>query len=154
MKINILLSLMLLAATTSGIAQPSVVFRWNFDQPAESMQILGKGTTVPGVKGLAYQFDGFTSAIDALAGTEIKMPAAFTISAWVAIIESNEAPVLVISNWGPEKLKLRIDGVEIPHGPDFRYATEYAIDGTPTTIVFIKLAAQSEKRIELQTVTN
>jgi hypothetical protein len=63
-------------------------------------------------------------------------------------------PVLVISNWGPEKLKLRIDGVEIPHGPDFRYATEYAVDGTPTTIVFIKLAAQSEKRIELQTLVN
>jgi hypothetical protein len=57
-------------------------------------------------------------------------------------------PVFVVNHWNPENLKMKIDGREVPRGPEFRYGTEYGIDGTPRTIIFIKLDARAAKRIE------
>jgi len=101
MKKSIILWVGLILAPMAVFAQPSVLFSWDFNQSDTAMHILGKGNTVQGVKGLAYQFDGFTSAIDVRAGDEIKMPTAFTISAWVALgaYPWNWAPILTIGRY-------------------------------------------------------
>ncbi len=91
---------LLLALSVAGglSSQHKVIYEWDFDGADTAMQILGKGKTVPGVAGDAYKFDGFTSAIDAGAASNIKMPASFTLSAWISMgaYPWNWAPILTI----------------------------------------------------------
>jgi hypothetical protein len=92
---------LLLTAGLPGLAQNKVVYSWNFNQPDSSLQISGKGSTVPGVVGNGYKFDGFTSAIDDTGHGNIRMPKAFTLSAWIAMgaYPWNWAPIVTIGKY-------------------------------------------------------
>jgi hypothetical protein len=102
----------------------SVLFGWNFDdtlavknlpfnsqQPFGNYQVGGLAKYVPGVKGNAIKFDGFSSYIDVVPGDlkegseELKLfrlPGKISIEAWVALgaYPWNWAPLLTMGKYG------------------------------------------------------
>jgi len=69
-------------------------------------------------------------------------------------LEANENspiynPAFLFRNWEPLNIGLTVNGKEIQRGKDFRYSTEYDIDGNPTTIVWIKLKSTNPTNIKL-----
>jgi len=58
-------------------------------------------------------------------------------------------PAFVFKGWNPSKLTLKANGIDIPEGKDFRYSTEYDVNGTPKTIVWIKLKSTESTDITL-----
>ena len=102
----------------------SVLFGWNFDdtlavknlpfnpqQPYCNYQVVGLAKYVPGVKGNAIKFDGFSSYIDVVPGDlkegseELKLfqlPRNISIEAWVALgaYPWNWAPILTMGKYG------------------------------------------------------
>jgi Concanavalin A-like lectin/glucanases superfamily len=58
-------------------------------------------------------------------------------------------PAFVIKNWRPYSLKLQIDGKEIHESKDFRFGTEYDVEGNPVTIVWIRLQSEKPTKFEL-----
>jgi hypothetical protein len=59
-------------------------------------------------------------------------------------------PVFVIKNLDSKDLRLSINGKPMPHGKDFRFSTEYDVEGNPTTIIWIKYAAVKPVDFEFQ----
>ncbi len=109
---------------------------WNF--PAE-LKLSSKG-----IKNEGYDF---TQRAYILTASENIKNIAFMLNG------SKDSPIvnpaLVIKNWNKKDIKLTIKGKPIPRGKDFRYALEYDVEGTPTTIIWIKLQAEKVVNIEL-----
>ncbi len=90
----------------------SVLFSWNFDDSVKTnYQVGGLTRYVPGVKGLAVKFDGFSSFIDVAPintkeGSEelklFRLPGKISIEAWVSLgaYPWNWAPIITMGKYG------------------------------------------------------
>ena len=74
---------------------------WSFDEESPGYEVIGKGLLVPGVKGKAYKFDGFSSYIEDKSLVDSKMPRSFSIEAWVSLgaYPWNWAPIVTIGKF-------------------------------------------------------
>lgn len=73
----------------------------------------------------------------------------------VELAGSSDAPVfnpaLVIQDWGENEATLKVDGTEVPRGPNFRYGHRHTLDGTDL-IVWIKDRSEKPARLSLTAV--
>ncbi len=101
MKKEIFWVILLFLSVVAAKSQDGVFASWTFDEEAPRYSEVGKGYRLPGVKGMAYKFDGFSSYIDDHSRKELKMPGSFTIEAWVSLgaYPWNWAPILTIGKY-------------------------------------------------------
>lgn len=57
-------------------------------------------------------------------------------------------PALVIQGWGDHEATLKLDGVEVPRGPSFRYGHRRTLEGTDL-VVWIKTTSEKLARFTL-----
>ncbi len=83
----LLSSLQLALPQEDQTADPHLVYHWSFDKPLEKGANLFTGNLegVPGVKGMALKFDGFTSFIERKLVNEKKTYGALTVEAWITL---------------------------------------------------------------------
>jgi hypothetical protein len=115
MKKIILILLGFLNIPTIGKAQnDNILFSWNFNdtleisqkpKPGVELHIGGLTKFVPGVKGSAIKFDGFSSFVDAvpsaLTSDDFDFPKSISFEAWVSLgaYPWNWAPILTIGKY-------------------------------------------------------
>lgn len=58
-------------------------------------------------------------------------------------------PAFVIHGQADAGFRLNINGKAVPRGKDFRYGVEYDVEGTPTLVVWVKYAGNSQVVLEL-----
>ena len=61
-------------------------------------------------------------------------------------------PAFIIKNWAKSGIRLTVNGVNVNHGTDFRYAVEYDVEGNPTLVIWLK--CQAEKQVEFELISN
>jgi hypothetical protein len=122
MKLDSYIGAVLFALFTAGIVQAQAnEAKWSFDEGAEDTlkamlaksgdDLAGSWRIVPGVKGQALEFDGYTTELTRPAKAVPSLGDAFTISAWVALdyYPWNWIPIVDQSEFQQVGLSLSID---------------------------------------------
>jgi len=129
----------------------SILFSWGFNdttvisqkpKPGNEMVIGGLTKFVPGVKGTAIKFDGFSSFVDAtppaLASNRYRFPKSISFEAWVSLgaYPWNWAPILTIGKYKITGFYFGIDsrgrvGIHMSDGTSVWHECNSTLD--PTT---------------------
>jgi len=128
------------------------------DQPAESLVALARSWNRPPemeITGSAYEPVGYeddeaydyTQRAYTLDTKRQGAPLELIFNA------SDRSPLanlaLVVNNFGDSEVALKVDGLEVPRGKNFRYGVEYDVEGNAHLIVFIKKRAKKTTSISL-----
>jgi hypothetical protein len=63
-------------------------------------------------------------------------------------------PVFVIHKWSSKKLLMKVDGEQVNGGKDFRYSTEYDVDGMPALVIWIRYESESPINISFEQLSS
>jgi hypothetical protein len=121
-------------------------------KPPETLVKLARSWNYPPqlkLKNSTYKNEGYdyTQRAYVLSAPSEKTPLEFSLAASKNSPAVN--PVFVIHNWPEEDVQLKLDGVAVPGGKDFRRGIEHSVEGSIELIVWIKKESEVPLEISL-----